>query len=77
MVAQRHHCSRCGTNWLSERDPLQAGTSEWICLYLASSILTPVSTLHPGDESPTCLPPIEAVVSQPATSDDPILHRLI
>jgi len=45
VVVQFYCCSLCGTNWLSESDPLGSGTAEWVCLYNASSVLAPVSTL--------------------------------
>ena len=60
VVVQFYCCSLYGTNWLSESDPLGSGTAEWVCLYNASSVLAPVSVLHPGPACPSRTPAFEA-----------------
>ncbi len=48
IVVRQYHCRQCGTNWLSESDPLQPGTTEWLCLNEAPNILAPTSMAQPG-----------------------------
>lgn len=55
VLLQRYCCRKCNTNWLLELDPLQPEHKEWVCLYQASSILDPVSSVRRGTRS-TILP---------------------
>ena len=60
VVVRHFRCSLCGTNWLSESDPLQSGNVEWLCLHYASNVIAPVSTLNPGSGYGSQTPCIEA-----------------
>jgi hypothetical protein len=48
IVVRQYRCRLCGTNWLSECDPLRPGATDWLCLNKASNILAPASTSQPG-----------------------------
>jgi hypothetical protein len=48
VVLQRYCCKLCGYNWLEEADPLLPGSSDWVCLYAASTIFEPGSALRPA-----------------------------
>lgn len=48
VVLKRCRCDCSGFNWLEETDPLLPGSSDWVCLYTASTIFEPGSNLDPG-----------------------------
>ena len=77
VLLQRYCCRICSTNWLVERDPLEPERADWVCLYQASSILDPVSTVHPVTRSSIVSSSTGRTDAAQNALPEPLRHSLI
>ncbi|WP_148654390.1 hypothetical protein [Paraburkholderia caribensis] len=76
VLIESFRCITCGTNWLRELDPLDEEHAAWICLYQATTILDPVSTLHQRTQAATVIRRSTSVQGAAEISAEHLSHRL-